>query len=116
MHSRKCERPIEPTKIAKLSRELIEIGGIDTAVVQEILEGTYPFAALKKTANVLIFPDLNAGNIAYKLMMRLGGAEAIGPMLMGMSRPVHVLQRGCEVSDIVNMTAICVVDAIEHSK
>jgi len=60
---------------------------------------------------VLIFPNLEAGNIAYKLLARLGGAEAIGPILMGLSKPVHVLQRGAEVNDIVNMAAIAVVDA-----
>jgi len=85
----------------------------DTAVVPEILEATYPFSALKGGANVLIFPNLEAGNIAYKLLARIGGAEAIGPILMGLSKPVHVLQRGAEVNDIVNMAAIAVVDAQE---
>jgi malate dehydrogenase (oxaloacetate-decarboxylating)(NADP+) len=83
----------------------------DTAVVPEIIEHDYPFSALKGGANVLIFPDLDAGNIAYKLMMRIGEAEALGPLLMGMTKPVHVLQRGCEVEDIVNMAAIAVVHA-----
>ncbi len=83
----------------------------DTAVVPDILNETYPFSTLKGGANVLIFPDLGSGNIAYKLLMRLGGAEAIGPILMGMNKSVHVLQRGCEVNDIVNMTAIAVVEA-----
>ncbi|MBI4462944.1 MAG: phosphate acetyltransferase [Acidobacteria bacterium] len=83
----------------------------DTAVVPEIIEGTYPFSTLKGGANVLIFPNLEAGNIAYKLLARIGGAEAIGPILMGLSKPVHVLQRGAEVNDIVNMAAIAVVDA-----
>ena len=82
----------------------------DTAVVQELLDH-YSFSKLDNTANVLIFPDLNSGNIAYKLLARLGGAEAIGPILMGMQKPVHVLQRGDDVSDIVNMAAIAVVDA-----
>jgi malate dehydrogenase (oxaloacetate-decarboxylating)(NADP+) len=82
----------------------------DTAVVQELLDH-FSFSKLKQTANVLIFPDLNSGNIAYKLLARLGGAEAIGPILMGMNKPVHVLQRGDDVSDIVNMAAIAVVDA-----
>jgi malate dehydrogenase (oxaloacetate-decarboxylating)(NADP+) len=85
----------------------------DTAVAPEIIEQTYPFSVLKGGANVLIFPNLEAGNIAYKLLMRIGGAEAIGPILMGLSKPVHVLQRDCEVSDIVNMAAIAVVDAQE---
>jgi malate dehydrogenase (oxaloacetate-decarboxylating)(NADP+) len=83
----------------------------DTAVVPEILEQTYPFSRLKGGANVLVFPNLEAGNIAYKLLMRIGGAEAIGPILMGLSKPVHVLQRGCEVDDIVKMAAIAAVDA-----
>jgi malate dehydrogenase (oxaloacetate-decarboxylating)(NADP+) len=83
----------------------------DTAVVEEILSGTYPFAQLQRPANVLVFPSLEAGNIGYKLLQRLGGAEAIGPMLVGMDRPVHVLQRGDEVRDIVNLAAIAVTDA-----
>ena len=83
----------------------------DTAVVPEIIEQDYPFSALRGGANVLVFPDLEAGNIAYKLMMRIGGAEALGPILLGMARPVHVLQRGAEVEDIVNMAAIAVMHA-----
>jgi malate dehydrogenase (oxaloacetate-decarboxylating)(NADP+) len=87
----------------------------DTAVTPEIIDETYPFSRLKGGANVLIFPNLEAGNVAYKLLMRIGGAEAIGPILMGLSKPVHVLQRGAEVNEIVNMTAIAVVDAQEAS-
>jgi len=83
----------------------------DTAVTPEILAGNYPFSTLKGAANVLVFPDLTSGNICYKLLNRLGGAEAIGPILMGMNRPIHVLQRGDDVADIVNMAAIAVVDA-----
>ncbi|MCX8009708.1 MAG: phosphate acetyltransferase, partial [Ignavibacteria bacterium] len=75
----------------------------DTAVVPEILEQDFPFSVLKGQANVLIFPDLDSGNIAYKLLWRLGNADAIGPILMGMSKPVHVLQKGCDINDIVNM-------------
>jgi malate dehydrogenase (oxaloacetate-decarboxylating)(NADP+) len=83
----------------------------DTAVVPEIIEEDYPFSALRGGANVLVFPDLGSANIAYKLMMRIGGAEAIGPILVGMSKPVHVLQRGAEVEEIVNMAAIAVAHA-----
>ncbi|WP_276249257.1 NADP-dependent malic enzyme [Haloarcula rara] len=83
----------------------------DTAVVEEMLAGTYGFADLDGPANVLIFPNLEAGNIGYKLLQRLGGAEAIGPMLVGMDKPAHVLQRGDEVKDIVNLAAVAVADA-----
>ena len=88
----------------------------DTAVVPQILEETYPFTTLKGGANVLIFPNLESGNIAYKLLQRIGGAELIGPLLTGLSRPVHVLQRGSEVNDIVHVAAVAVVDAQEVGK
>jgi malate dehydrogenase (oxaloacetate-decarboxylating)(NADP+) len=87
----------------------------DTAVVDDILGGTYEFSDLDDPANVLIFPNLEAGNIGYKLLQRLGGAEAIGPMLVGMDRPVHVLQRGDEVKDIVNLAGVAVVDAQDEA-
>jgi malate dehydrogenase (oxaloacetate-decarboxylating)(NADP+) len=87
----------------------------DTAVVEDILTGTYDFADLDEAANVLVFPNLEAGNIGYKLLQRLGGAEAIGPMLVGMDKPVHVLQRGDEVKDIVNLAGVAVVDAQTES-
>jgi malate dehydrogenase (oxaloacetate-decarboxylating)(NADP+) len=83
----------------------------DTAVTPTILEETYPFSSIKGGANVLIFPNLEAGNIAYKLLHAVGGAEIIGPILMGTSKPVHVLSRGASVDDIVNIAAIAVVDA-----
>ncbi|MHB8852992.1 MAG: phosphate acetyltransferase [Ignavibacteriaceae bacterium] len=83
----------------------------DTAVITQILESDYPFSVLKGKANVLIFPDLNSGNIAYKLMARIGEATVIGPVLMGMKKPVHILQRGATVDDITNMTAIAVLEA-----
>ncbi len=86
----------------------------DTAVVERILTQTYPFARLKEAANVMIFPNLDAANIAYKLLDRVGGAQAIGPILVGMAQPVHILQRGSDVSDIVNMAVIAAVDAQEH--
>jgi malate dehydrogenase (oxaloacetate-decarboxylating)(NADP+) len=72
----------------------------------------YPFSALAKDgANTLVFPNLASGNIAYKLLMEIGGAEAIGPILLGMKKPVQVLQLGSSIRDIVNMTAIAVVGA-----
>ncbi len=82
----------------------------DAAVTPEML-GDYPFCRLTGPANVLIAPSLEAGNIAYKLLWRLGNCEVIGPILMGFARPVHVLQRGCEVNDIVHMAALAVVEA-----
>jgi len=88
----------------------------DAAFDTEILQRDYPFSALKSQANILIFPNLSAGNIAYKLLDHLGGATAIGPILVGMSRPVHVLERGADVQDIVNMTAVAVVDAQGRSQ
>jgi len=88
----------------------------DTAVVPHIIDETYPFSTLKGGANVLVFPNLEAGNIAYKLLHRIGGAELIGPLLTGLSRPVHVLQRGSEVNDIVHVAAVAVVDAQEVGK
>jgi len=86
----------------------------DDAVSTE-LELQYPFSQLKGGANVLIFPDLNSANIAYKLLSKIGGGETLGPILMGMSKPVHLLSRGAEVEEIVNVTAIAVVDAQEST-
>jgi malate dehydrogenase (oxaloacetate-decarboxylating)(NADP+) len=88
----------------------------DTAVVPHIVEETYPFSTLKGGANVLVFPNLESGNIAYKLLQRIGDCELIGPLLTGLSRPVHVLQRGSEVNDIVHVAAVAVVDAQEVGK
>jgi malate dehydrogenase (oxaloacetate-decarboxylating)(NADP+) len=83
----------------------------DTAVDESVLKRGYPFSALTEAANVLIFPNLSAGNIAYKLLRELGGATAIGPILVGMAHPVHILEQGADVQDIVNMAAVAVMDA-----
>jgi malate dehydrogenase (oxaloacetate-decarboxylating)(NADP+) len=83
----------------------------DSALDERILADSYPFSALKEPANVLIFPNLSAGNIAYKLLNKLGGATAIGPILIGMRHPVHVLEHGADVQEIVNMAAVAVMDA-----
>ena len=85
----------------------------DAAVTPEILEQTYPFSSLKGGANVLIFPDLASANIACKLLTTIGGCETLGPILMGMNRPVHLLPRGAEAEEIVKIVAIAVVDARE---
>ena len=83
----------------------------DAAISPEIINELYPFSSLKSGANVLIFPDLTSANVAYKLLSRLGGATAIGPMLMGIKKPVYLLVPGNDVNDIVNMTAMAVFEA-----
>ena len=82
----------------------------DTAVVADIIEQRYPFSRVKD-ANVLVFPDLDSANVSYKLLARLTDAEAIGPILLGIDAPVHVLQAGDEVEDIVTMAAFAAMDA-----
>jgi len=107
----------DAVRVVKDRRPDLTIDGemqADTAVVDEILCRRFPFSDLEKHANVLIFPELSAANIAYKLLDRLGGAEAIGPILLGMARPVHILQRGATVEEIANLAAISVVDAEER--
>jgi malate dehydrogenase (oxaloacetate-decarboxylating)(NADP+) len=87
----------------------------DTAIVADIIESRYPFSQVQD-ANVLVFPSLEAANIAYKLLTRLGDAQAIGPILLGLGAPVHVLQTGDEVRDIVNIAAVAVMDAADRRK
>ena len=111
----------QPQKVAKATAilkekypELIVEGEMqaNVALNQKLQKELYPFSELaEKGANTLIFPDLSSGNIAYKLLMEMEAAEAIGPVLMGMKKPVHVLQIGSSVRDITNMVAIAVVDA-----
>jgi len=106
----------EATRRVKEREPGLEVDGevqADTAVLESILQEAYPWSDLSGPANVLVFPDLNSANIAYKLLWRLADAEAIGPILLGMSKPVHVLQRGVDVAEIVNVAAICAVDAHE---
>ena len=88
----------------------------DVALQPALRDLDYPFATLSGEANVLVFPSLEAANVAYKLLQQLGQAVAIGPILMGMDRPVHVLSRGAEVADIVNMAALAVVDAQDAAR
>lgn len=108
----------EAMKLVKsLDNTLIVDGDMqaDTATYAPIAEEAFPFSEIKGDANVLIFPNLEAGNIAYKLLYRLGKGTAIGPILQGFCHAVHVLQRGSDVDEIVNMAAITVVDA-EYKK
>ena len=96
----------------------IEIDGemqADTALNTEILQSQYPFSDLKRAANVLIFPGLASANSAYKLLAELGGAEVIGPILLGMRHPVHFLQRGSTVEDIINLVTFASVDAQDRT-
>jgi malate dehydrogenase (oxaloacetate-decarboxylating)(NADP+) len=88
----------------------------DTAVVDTILNGQFPFNRLKQPANVLIFPDLTSGNVSYKLLDRLGGAKAIGPLLMGLSRPFNVVQRNSDMENVASIIAITVAQAQETEK
>jgi malate dehydrogenase (oxaloacetate-decarboxylating)(NADP+) len=85
----------------------------DTAVVRDIVENRYPFSKVKE-ANVLVFPSLEAANVSYKLLNRLGNAQTIGPILLGLGAPIQVMQTGDEVRDIVNMAAVAALDAAER--
>ena len=109
-----CEKMRRATQLAHYADPTLIIDGEvqgDVAVNARRLEGAFPFSTLKGGANVLIFPDLESCNIACKLLPGISGAEAVGPILMGMAKPVHLLQRGVAVEAIVNMATIAVVDA-----
>ncbi|HSR40774.1 MAG TPA: phosphate acyltransferase, partial [Longimicrobiales bacterium] len=86
-----------------------------TAVSTQILRDVYSFSDLGEAANVLIFPTLGAANACYKLLAELGGAEVIGPVLLGMGSPVHVLQRGSTAMDVLNLVTIASVGAQARS-
>lgn len=106
----------DAVELVRKSRPDLHVDGemqADTAVALDIIEGRYPFCHVKHP-NVLVFPDLQSANIAYKLLHHLGGAETIGPVLLGMGKPVQVLQTGDEVRDIENLVAVTVLQAIER--
>jgi malate dehydrogenase (oxaloacetate-decarboxylating)(NADP+) len=88
----------------------------DTALVEEILTDTYPFSDLTGSANTLVFPNLESGNIGYKLLQRLADAKATGPILVGTDKPVMILQRGDSMEDVVDLAAIAVVDAQNNNE
>ena len=114
----RTDRIEEAISIAReLDPDLIIDGPMqaDTALVPDIQED-YPFMAFEGAANVLICPNLASANIAYKLLQRIAGAEMTGPILEGLSRPAHVLQRGDSVREVVHMAAICAVDAQRHAR
>ena len=109
-----CDKVIEATRIAKEMQPDLMIDGelqADAAIVEAIGKSKAPGSAIAGQANVLVFPNLEVGNIAYKLVQRLAGAEAVGPVLQGMAAPINDLSRGCSVDDIVNLVAITVNQA-----
>jgi malate dehydrogenase (oxaloacetate-decarboxylating)(NADP+) len=111
--SEKVRRAVE---LVKARRPDLKVDGemqADTAVVAEIIEERYPFSQVKD-ANVLVFPSLESANIAYKLLARLGNAKVIGPILLGMGAPVHVLQTGDDVNAIVQIASVAVMDAMSR--
>ncbi|MBE2252061.1 MAG: NADP-dependent malic enzyme [Myxococcus sp.] len=107
----RMRKAMELTRAARPDLELDGEMQVDPALVQEERESRCGFSTLKDDANVLIFPSLDAANIAYKLMWRFGGAEVIGPLLLGMNQPVNVLQMNASVQDIVNLAAVTAVRA-----
>ncbi|MFP4586386.1 MAG: phosphate acyltransferase, partial [Desulfococcaceae bacterium] len=112
----RVQRAVE---IALKQRPDLKIDGemqADTAVTEEILNGEFPFNRLGQAANVLVFPELAAGNVAYKLLDRIGGVKAIGPLLMGISKPFNVLQRNIDMENVVNVIAITVAQAQDHER
>ena len=117
-------RTADTLKVAEAARLLhqeepdLEVDGemmAETALSPETLKSRYPFSRLQERANVFICPNLSAGNIAYQLLKRLGNVEAIGPILVGMAKPAHILQRDATVQDVVNMAVIAAVDALERA-
>jgi malate dehydrogenase (oxaloacetate-decarboxylating)(NADP+) len=101
-------------KLTKTRRPELSVDGemqADTAVVADIIENRYPFSSVRD-ANVLVFPSLESANIAYKLLANLGKAKAIGPILLGMGAPVHVLQTGDDVNAIVQIASVAVMDVM----
>ena len=112
-----CEKVRKAVELLHKADPTLVVDGeimADMAVSPEMLAKSYPFSTLKEGANVLIFPDLASANIAYKLLAKLGGGQTLGPILMGMSKPVHLVWRETEVEEIVNVAALAVLDAQEN--
>jgi phosphate acetyltransferase len=109
------DKVVEATRLAKeMAPDLLIDGELqaDAALVPSVGKSKAPGSPAAGKANVLVFPNLECGNIAYKLVQRLGNAEAVGPILQGMGAPINDLSRGCSIDDIYNMVAICANQAI----
>ena len=108
------DKVTEATKIAKELRPDLDIDGelqLDAAIVEKVASLKAPGSSVAGKANVLVFPDLQAGNIGYKLVQRLSGADAVGPICQGFAKPINDLSRGCNVEDIINVVAVTCVQA-----
>ena len=113
-HSELTEKVIQATKILKEEYPNIKSDGelqLDAAIVESVAKSKAPGSETAGKSNVLIFPDLNAGNIGYKLTQRFGKAEAYGPLCQGIAKPVNDLSRGCSAEDIAGVVAITAVQA-----
>jgi phosphate acetyltransferase len=109
-----CDKVINALKIAREMAPELDIDGelqLDAALIPKVGEKKAPGSTVAGKANTLIFPDLDAGNIGYKLVQRLAGAEAVGPIIQGLAKPVNDLSRGCSIDDIVNVSAITALQA-----
>lgn len=114
-----CDKVIEATRLAQEMDPTLAIDGemqADAAIVPSIGQSKAPGSKIAGRANVLVFPTLEVGNISYKLVQRLAGAEAIGPVLQGMAAPINDLSRGCSISDIVNLVAITACQCANEKK
>ena len=101
-------------EIAQKNHPELKIDGemqVDAALVEDVAKRKAPESKIAGKANVLVFPDLQSGNIGYKLVQRLAGADAVGPILQGIAAPINDLSRGCSVNDIINVTAITALQA-----
>ena len=107
----------EATSIVNFREPSLVVDGemqVDAALVPKVCSSKFPGSSLHGDANILIFPDLNSANMAYKLVERLAKAHAVGPILQGLNKPINDLSRGCSVEDIIDLTAITVVEAQEE--